>query len=117
MARPREPPLRLAILSNSESDAKRILDEDPSLASLPFFEHKWEPPLCFAARLNCKQAIFSLLLQCGAQWTDTDSYGRTAEELLGKVQVPPRTFNDHIPGVWEASVPWPSLPLNNPIRW
>eukprot|EP00928_Gymnodinium_smaydae_P044511 TRINITY_DN2968_c0_g1_i4.p1 TRINITY_DN2968_c0_g1~~TRINITY_DN2968_c0_g1_i4.p1 ORF type:complete len:308 (+),score=54.06 TRINITY_DN2968_c0_g1_i4:77-925(+) len=108
-----EPPLMRALRKNSAADVQGILEADPSLAALPFMDHRWEPPICFAARKGCSSDVTSILLLHGAQWSDTDAAGRTAEDLLKADTYLPTRFQgapqvDPVTGD-SLQTPWPSL--------
>eukprot|EP00928_Gymnodinium_smaydae_P052388 TRINITY_DN3622_c0_g2_i1.p1 TRINITY_DN3622_c0_g2~~TRINITY_DN3622_c0_g2_i1.p1 ORF type:complete len:196 (-),score=21.12 TRINITY_DN3622_c0_g2_i1:30-617(-) len=75
-------PFRSAISSDSADLVQQLLEEDPNQATLPFLDHDWEPPICYAARCACSRDLTSLLIKHGASWEDTDRRGRSAKELF-----------------------------------
>lgn len=71
-------PLRRAIRNNSAEDVRLALQQsEPFAARTPFFDHDFDTPLCFAARLGCKAEVFVVLLLYGARFDATDVYGYT----------------------------------------
>lgn len=76
------PPVLTALYHRSLKEARAALHDDPSAAKFPFSDHRWEPPLCAAVRLECDVDIVELLLRHGADVTATDSNGRTPLECL-----------------------------------
>lgn len=71
------PPLMKALAQNSLDKVQQVLEEAPSAAPQLFWEHDCEPPICCAARFGCNPAIFTLLLQHGADVDAVDRRGRT----------------------------------------
>merc|ERR1712151_646573 len=69
--------LSQALQSDSVSEVRDALSQDPDAAWTPFWECKWEPPLCWAARSISDPVIISLLLEHGANANASDSHGRT----------------------------------------
>lgn len=76
------PRLLAALRRHSLEEARAALEEDPSAAGTPFVDHGWEPPLCAAVRLGCAAAILALLVERGADASDTDCYKRTPLAIL-----------------------------------
>merc|ERR1739848_382560 len=59
-----------------------VLNADSSLALYPFFDHGWEPPLCYAVRQRCRIDVLMLLIKHGADVNATDAKGATPAKLL-----------------------------------
>jgi len=83
------PPLMKALNSGSMKEVEAALNEDAEAAELPFFDHNFEPPLCYAARVGVKKEIIEQLLQKGASVHAVDSSGQTPLEILSSVTSTP----------------------------
>jgi len=59
-----------------------ILNADVDAAFDPFFDHDWEPPLCYAVRQKCGVEVIKLLIEHGADIHATDVEGATPIKLL-----------------------------------
>lgn len=84
---PREaslPPLLRALHWDSAQEVQRLLTEDPKAALEPFWDHRAEPPLCAAVRLECSVEICRLLLQHSADIDGMDMRGRSALAILAE---------------------------------
>jgi hypothetical protein len=84
-AAPREAPppeLLAAFREDSYEDVRRVLAKDPEAASMVFFDHDWEPPICAAVRLHCSADIVELTVKHGADIYAMDMRGRTPLTIL-----------------------------------
>jgi len=81
MARP-VPRLMLALHGNDLEEVREALRQDADAATLPFWDHALEPPMCFAVRQKCNAKIVSLLLQHGADPEMTNIHGWSAVDIL-----------------------------------
>lgn len=79
------PPLLRALQKNDVTEIKKVLQAEPEVASFPFEDHKWEPPLCAAARLHCHPSVFDLLIEYGADVEQENVQGKTALEVLVQI--------------------------------
>lgn len=75
-------PLMTAIRADSLTQVQKVLASDPWAAKLPFMDHNFEPPLCYAARACVKSDIFQVLLEGGADVNATNVFGRSPLSLL-----------------------------------
>lgn len=89
-----EPDLLQALKKNSVEEVRAALEQNPEAAILPFWDHKCEPPLCCAVRLQCDAAIIELLRDYGANLEDKDVRGRTALDIM---QQPVPDGDGHMP--------------------
>jgi len=62
-----------------------ILAADSSVAFYPFFDHRCEPPLCYAIRHGCGIDVIRLLIEHGADVNAMDAKGATPTNLLRDV--------------------------------
>lgn len=69
-------PLLAALQKNSVEDTRIACEANSDAATLPFFDHNFEPPLCAAARLQCSPDVVTLLLQYGADVHKCDVHGK-----------------------------------------
>lgn len=76
------PPLLKALRAGSVEQVHLALRDDPEAASLPFFDHSMETPLCCAVRFHCGVHILRLLLEHGADVNADDLHGRTPLAIL-----------------------------------
>jgi len=81
------PELMYALSMDSLELVRLALAADPEAATLPFFEHECEPPLCCAVRLQCSVEIVSLLLDYGADVHDIDIKGDTPLQKLRDIEM------------------------------
>jgi hypothetical protein len=88
------PMLMRALQANSAALVQEAIRADPEVSRFPFWDHKFEPPLCFAVRRKCKVEILELLLQHGADLDATDIHGQTPASILKKMHSKQRT-SDH----------------------
>jgi hypothetical protein len=75
-------PLMQALRANSIKLTREALLADPDAASLPFWDHKTEPPICFAVRNRCSSTIIRLLLEYGADAECRDIHGQSPANIL-----------------------------------
>jgi len=90
------PPMMRALQKQSLQEVQAVLHQNPKAASEPFFDHAFEPPLCYAVRLRCDSATVRLLLQYGADPTDEDVHYRTPSKILqqqASENQPPANYN------------------------
>jgi len=72
-------PLHSALMSRSVVRVRDVLAKDPEAATGPLIgEAGFDPPLCFATRIQCDSQIIGLLLRSRAEVNALDSHGRTA---------------------------------------
>jgi len=76
------PPLMRALRTLAPDTVRVVLHDDPEAASLPFFDHAMETPLCCAVRFGCCAQVLRLLLEYGAGVDDADMEGRTPLAIL-----------------------------------
>jgi len=83
-----------ALGSGSLDDVKAVLQEDAEAAQLPFLDHSFEPPLCYAVRVGAGKEIIAELLQNGANVHAGDMSGKTPLAILSSVssQMEPGMF-------------------------
>lgn len=62
--------------------AMEALGQDPHAACTPFCEHRFDPPLCCAARNACDGRLVRLLIRAAADVNAIDVTGRTPLALL-----------------------------------
>mmetsp|Transcript_1738 Transcript_1738/g.5473 ORF Transcript_1738/g.5473 Transcript_1738/m.5473 type:complete len:200 (+) Transcript_1738:50-649(+) len=79
---PAEPPLLSALRSGSEAQVRAVLEDDPSAAKEPFWDHGLDPPLCWAMQHGCQASIVQLLIKNRADVDAVDVQGRTALSIL-----------------------------------
>lgn len=77
-----KPPLLRALTTRSMDKVRMALESDPEAASLPFWEHGLELPLCCAVRNDCCSDIIEILLANGADASTADSRGNLPLTLL-----------------------------------
>lgn len=87
------PPLLQALQVNSEPMVREVIANDADAASLPFWDHNMEPPICCATRLSCDASIVSHLLEARADVNATNADGITA---LDMVRRPARRRGDDV---------------------
>lgn len=80
------PPLMLALVANSAEGVREALVNDSDAASFPFWDHKVEPPLCFALKRKCSAEIIRLLIENGADPEMKDMQGRGPSEILRSIR-------------------------------
>jgi hypothetical protein len=76
-------PLLLGLARNSLKKVRLALEADPGAAELPFWEPRFEWPLCAAVRLGCSEEIVRLLIENGARVDVTNIHGQSPLQLLG----------------------------------
>lgn len=81
-ARKSAPPLLQALQANSVDMVSDVIAGDADAASLPFWDHNVEPPLCCATRLSCDAPIVSYLLEARADVNATNVDGITALDIV-----------------------------------
>lgn len=109
------PALRKALYRNSLDQVRKALEDDPDLATEPFWEHDWEPALCCAVRLRCDARIVQMLLECGASPDDTDKHGRTPMQIHQLHQEARKHACAIAPWGWEF-VQCPLLDVSSPVQ-
>lgn len=90
----KQPPLRAALLKRSALEVEGLLEENPEVARLPFFEFAAEPPICCAARVGCTAPIVKCLLRHRASPDAVNCYGRTPLSILS--MQPLRNHDDEL---------------------
>lgn len=77
------PPMLMKALWQDNLDmALEALVHDPHAACMPFVEHRFDPPLCCAARNACDGRLVRLLIKAAADVNAIDVTGRTPLALL-----------------------------------
>jgi hypothetical protein len=71
-----------ALQVNSADMVSDVIARDADAATLPFWDHNMEPPLCCAARLSCDAPIVSHLLEARADVNATNAEGITALDIV-----------------------------------
>lgn len=71
-----------ALKSDSMSEVRQALADDPDAAWTPFWDCSFEPPLCCAASGICDPAIVTLLLEHRADVNAADLHDQTPLALL-----------------------------------
>jgi len=79
------PPLLRALERNDLVKVRSCLQADADVASLPFWDHDVEPPLCAAMRLRCDARIIKTLLDGNANPEAVDSHGRSPSQILASL--------------------------------
>jgi len=80
------PPLLKALTAQSISGVLAALEQNPTTAKEPFWDHDVEPPLCCAVRLQCSADIVKVLLDHGADPEAKDVRGLGPLEVLEEPQ-------------------------------
>jgi len=80
--RGKPPPLLMALQANDLVKVRSCLAADAEVATVPFWDHDVEPPLCAAVRLRCDSRIVKTLLDSDANPEAMDSIGRTPLKIL-----------------------------------
>jgi len=92
------PLLLQALQAKSTEKVRAILQQNPDAASDLFWDHKCEPPLCAAVRLQCSLEIIQLLVEHGANVEMQNAQGRSPAQIA------------YDPQPWERTQ---QLPLDN----
>lgn len=79
------PALLKALIQRSPAAVRSVLEWEPEAATMPFWDHSVEPPLCAAIRLRCAPEIVELLLKSGADAHLADVHSRTPMMLLRSI--------------------------------
>jgi len=82
LRRTRADPLFLGLQQNCLKQVRLALEADSDAAKLPFWEPRFELPLCAAIRLGCSEEVIGLLLKHGAKVDVTDAKGQTPLQFL-----------------------------------
>jgi len=82
LRRPGAEPLLLGLERNCPRRVRLALSADPEAARSPFWERRFEWPLCAALRLGCSEEIIRLLTEHGAKVDVTDNVGQSPLQLL-----------------------------------
>jgi hypothetical protein len=72
----------MAMRSGSVEQAREVLETDPEALRDLYFDCNFEPPLCWAVRMQLETPMIQLLLDHGADAHATDTRGRNALTLL-----------------------------------
>jgi len=83
--RSKPPPLLMALQANDLVKVHSCLAADAEVATVPFWDHDVEPPLCAAVRLQCDHRIVKALLDSDANPEAVDSIGRTPFKVLASM--------------------------------
>ncbi|CAK0841905.1 unnamed protein product [Prorocentrum cordatum] len=79
----RAEPLLLALERNCLKQVRLAIEADPEAAKEPFWDRRFEWPLCAAVRLGCSAEVVRLLLENGARVDVTSVGGQSPLQLLG----------------------------------
>jgi len=96
-------PLWDALKRASDEKVQEALRKEPEAARIPFFDHRWEPPLCAAIRFNCSSNIIKQLLDHQSDPNMCDAEGRSPLVILYQ-----QTLKNDIP-----SWPFPCYAANS----
>lgn len=99
-----EPALMKALEADDERLLAQCLAEDADAARSVFFDHDFEPPLCYAARMLCKVSMIQLLLENGADVTAVDVHSRTPLAALSATPTKAQTLS--MMGPCFMNFPW-----------
>lgn len=75
-------PLMRGLERNSLKQVRLAIEESPEAAKEPFWEPRFEWPLCAAIRLGCSEEIVRLLIENGAKVHVTSVDGQSPLQLL-----------------------------------
>ncbi|CAK0799585.1 unnamed protein product [Prorocentrum cordatum] len=81
--RERAEPLLLALERNCLKQVRLAIEADPEAAKEPFWDCRFEWPLCAAVRLGCSAEVVRLLMENGAKVDVTSVGGQSPLQLLG----------------------------------
>jgi len=89
-------PLWDALKRASVEKVQEALRKEPEAARIPFFDHRWEPPLCAAVRFSCSSNIIKQLLDHRSDPNMCDAEGRSPLVILyqqtQKIDIPSWPF-------------------------
>jgi len=71
-----------ALKQASVQKVQEALRREPEVARIPFFDHRWEPPLCAAVRFQCSSNILKLLLNHKSDSNMCDAQGQSPLVIL-----------------------------------
>lgn len=80
--------LMSALRWDSTDMVATALEKDPEVAQDPFFDDRFEPPLCAAVRCHCGGPVVRMLLDHGADPNITDARNRSPLSLLCAIPCP-----------------------------
>jgi len=75
-------PLWDALKQASVEKVQEALRREPEVARIPFFDHRWEPPLCAAVRFQCSSIIIKQLLNHNSDPNMCDADGQSPLVIL-----------------------------------
>ncbi|CAK0850066.1 unnamed protein product [Prorocentrum cordatum] len=79
---PRAEPLLLALERNCTKQVRLAIEADPEAAKEPFWDSRFEWPLCAAIRLRCSVEVVRLLIENGAEVGVESVGGQSPLQLL-----------------------------------
>jgi len=82
MRRANVEPLQLGLERDCLKQVRLVLEADPEAAKMPFWEPRFELPLCAAIRLGCSEEIVRLLTENGAKVDVTNVERQSPLQLL-----------------------------------
>jgi len=112
--RGKPPPLLKALERNDLVKVRSCLKADADMASLPFWDHDVETPLCAAVRLRCDTRIIQTLLDGNANPKAVNSLGRSPSQILASLSSStpePDLFINPFPMFFPPPVPATQYPL------
>lgn len=61
-----------------------VLENDSQAAWMPFWDHDFEPPLCYAVRMGCDVEVVKLLIRYGCDVKAVNAKGNSALDMLNE---------------------------------
>jgi len=94
-------PLLLGLQRNCLKQVRLAIEASPEAAKEPFWEPRFEWPLCVAIRLGCSEEIVRLLIESGAKVHVTTIDGQSPLQLLSAGSEK-TVFSDPLMNMWET---------------